>query len=504
MYELIKKVIIIPMFFIGVMLVIGAEECEPIENNVNSDDRTLTCENIKPTSTTFEYPKGVGNWAKSYENDYCVIECKEFISLAFEGIKRVYAGQGFSYPLNISANRHCKGTYKNVKDYDELYRKMIDAYMVLHGNAVNGNPRADVNEDGYMNAKDVATVNGWTNTLLTLDGKRILSLPNNVLALRQEIMRMKMKKTICSEWGKTTDKYTLNPTVNLGITTTKGEVQKKYNFVETEPYSNVKVEDESTYYSCSLTEVQRSGATEYVCKDEPTIIGWTDISTVMGKYTMPTVSLELYTGKVINNETGEKKDGQCIAGNIYFTDFEEITRPSLTDKNDRGYPLTLRVTGIGNNIDSKVSKNLNLTVNCFYQVSNISSPQKNTISGTPDSIYYKYKPYITSTQGLNLHEYRVIDLKDPFPGREPLANWVGSVKVLINGKVSEIPLKEYYITQKGTSIRSNNLYTIKLNSSTIKTISEYNNSNPYGLFNLDKYESSVFVKNHTNIIEKGN
>lgn len=500
----IKKItLFLGLFFIGIMITYGAEDCEPTKNNANSDDRVLTCDETKATVTNYEYPKGVGNWAISLDNPYCRIECKEYISLSFEGIQRTYAGMGFSYPLNVSATRSCKSTYKNVENFDKLYRQMVDAYMVLHGNQVNGKPREDVNEDGYMNAGDVTTVNGWANTLLSLDGKRVLAIGNPVDTLRSEIMYMKGLKTTCNEWGVTKDKYELNPTVGLNIATTKGNVTKNYKFVETSPYVNTKSEDESTLLSCSLSEALRDGARELNCRDEKTIIGWTDTSIVQGRYSMPVVNLELYSGKVIENEKGEIKTGQCIAGEKYFTDFEEATRPALNDKNDKGYPLVLKVTGIGNNIDKTVAKGLNLTVNCSYQVLNVSSPQKITTPGTPDSVYWQYKEFITGTQGLNLHEYRVIDVKEPFPGREPLTNWNGLVKVMINGKVREIPLKEYYITEKGTSIRSNTLYTIKLNSSSIKRISNYNNDNPYGIFNLDKNESSVFLKNNISIIEKG-
>ena len=147
----------------------GADDCDPIQSNVSSDSRTLTCDNSKPTVTSYEYPKGTGNWVKTFNNEYCTVVCKEFISLSFEGIKKVYAGQGFSYPLFVSANRNCKSTYSNVETFDKLYRKMVDAYMVL---ADPKEVKADVNNDGLMDSKDVETVNSWVNTLLTLDGRK--------------------------------------------------------------------------------------------------------------------------------------------------------------------------------------------------------------------------------------------------------------------------------------------------------------------------------------------
>lgn len=493
MYKYMKKIIILPLFFIGMMLVMGADDCDPIQSNVSSDSRTLTCDNSKPTVTSYEYPKGTGNWVKTFNNEYCTVVCKEFISLSFEGIKKVYAGQGFSYPLFVSANRNCKSTYSNVETFDKLYRKMVDAYMVL---ADPKEVKADVNNDGLMDSKDIETVNSWVNTLLTLDGRKILAFPDKAAALRGEIMEMKKMKTECNEWGNTTNRYSLDSTVNLSITTSKGKEQKKYSFVETTPYANVKTEDESTsYYSCRL---ESPNANELLCVDEPTITGWTEIATINGAYTMPTVNLELYTGKVIANEKGEIKDGQCIAGPVYFTDFEEVTRPALNDKNDKGYPLVLTALRIGNNIDKKVPKRFNLTVNCFYQVKNVSSPTES------DTVYTYHSDVITKREGFLLHEYRIIDLNNPFPGRNPLANWDGIVKVMINGKIQEIPLKEYYITEKGTSIRKNNLYTIKLNNSSVRAISRYNKSNAYGVFNLDKKENSIFVRKHNDIIKKGN
>ena len=475
-----------------------------IEDNNNIDNRVLTCDNVDTTITKYEYPKGSTNFVKSFENDYCVVECRENIALSFDGIKRVYAGMSFTYPLNLSAKRSCRSTNKNVQNFDSIYRTMVNSYMVLGGYKTDGTPRADINDDGKFNNADVAYVNSLVNSLLTLDGRRVLDLDrNNVVdanavdTLYNAINYMKTQKSSCDDWKSLADsKYIVNPEVNLNITTSKGIVSKKFDYVEALPYTSTVTNDSSNYFSCLLSEKLVSGFRELNCKDELTIIGWTEIASITGRYSLPKVDLELYTGKVINE--GESSSTKtCSAGERYYTSLKEITRPALNNVIDKGYPLVLSVTGIGNNVDKTVSKNLNLTVNCNYQVRNIASPQ------VGDSIYELYESYITNKEGLGLYEYRSIDLERPFPDREPLANWNGSVKVLINGKQRDVPLKEYYITKEGKTIRNRNMYTIILNESLVNNIRAYNTSVPYGVFNLDKNEKSVFVESNIQIIQKG-
>lgn len=485
MFKLIKKILIVPLFFVGIILVFG-EDCEPIIEPISNGNKI--CHESKSTVINYEYPKGIGNFKKTFENNYCRVDCKEFISISYPSIRKVYSGQGFSYPLYVSANRSCKAAYKNVEDFDKLYRKMISAYMVL---VDPSKPRADVNGDGLMDNKDLTEVNSWKNTLLTLDGRKILNLPNRVTALYNEINNMKNLKIECNEWGEETDKYSLNPIVDMSIATSEGTKEIKYVFKETE-YSNTKTESMSNESSCKLGERVVSGKKELFCIEEETIISWDGTFRIDGSYTMPNVSLELYTGKVIENPARIIRNGECIAGNTFFTKMNEKTRPALGDKIDKGYPLTLTVKSLGS------IKSFDLTVNCFYQVMNLTS-----LIDSEDSVYSYYKNFVTPGEDFSLHEYRIIDLEEPFPNRQPLANWIGSVKVMVAGKERIIPLREYYITEQGTTIRSNNLYTIRLNNSSVRAVSNYNKSNPYGVFNLDKNENSVFIRKNTNIVEKG-
>lgn len=511
MYKIFKKLIILPMFFMGIMLVLGAEDCEPIQNNVSSDDRTLTCDSEKAIVTSYEYPKGVGNQATALDNEYCKIVCKENIKFSFGSIRKVFSGMGFEYSINMSGKRSCQSTYKNVEDFDKLYREMIDSYLVLYGNKYDKNPRADANGDGFMDEEDVDFVKSKVNKLLTLKDmkgkqKTVLDLDQNGVVdfnaeqtLLNEISRMSDLKRSCNEWGTTEDsKYKLTPEARVLITTSKDRIEKKYEYVELQPYKPVVSENKSTYISCNLVNKSIFGLNVPSCSGETTKTGWTETVSILGKYTLPECYLELYTGKVINK--GEKTTRPtCIAGNKFYVSFDEKTRPDPPDsKTDNGYPIFVELKGIGNNIEKSGPKNMNLKINCSYQVLNYSSPLKTdyVVESFPGRV-------IKSYSGFSLFDYRAISLKDPFPGRDPLSNWDGFVKFISGKKEVKIPLKEYYITSKGENVRNKNLYTINLNNSTVRDIRGQNKSVYYGTFDLDQSERSRFIENNFNIIKRG-
>ena len=102
-----------------------------------------------------------------------------------------------------------------------------------------------------------------------------------------------------------------------------------------------------------------------------------------------------------------------------------------------------------------------------------------------DRIYYLLKE---STEAAAF-DYRIIDLNDPFPSREPGANWKGKEEIISSTKNQVL----------AGSIRR---FLISLNRSGIKKTREYNDLYKYDTFNLDEMEKSDFIKNNINIVSR--
>ncbi|MDD2625662.1 MAG: hypothetical protein PHR55_02780 [Bacilli bacterium] len=453
MYKKILKTFIFTLImFIGITLVNADPACEPIENNNNADNRVLTCDLEKTSTTKFEYPVGAGNQATLFENDYCVVACKEYIAFSIPSVRRVYAGMLFGYPLNVSAERSCRATYKDYVQFDTLFRQKIDTY-----------------NNGGLGALAKAT-------------------------LENEIYNMSNQKEDCDSWSKNiVSKYEIDPSVSLTIQTSTGDKIENYVYEESQPYSSIMTYDDTTYASCTLLDTPK-----FSCRNEKTNIGWTELARINGRYTIKEKEIELYYGKVHLEEENVAKRS-CLAGEKYYVPLTEMTKPALNDKNDNGYKLTLNAINIGNNIDNKVAKNLDLTVNCWYQVRNLISPQ-------PGDYFYNefIKQIPFESKNPLFYVYRIIDLNDPFPNRLPGANWDGEIDEIINGKEVKTTLEQKYITSTADTIRDKAPYRIELDNSRINSIKRYNAYSNYVDFDStkEKYEldRSKFIENNSSFI----
>ncbi|NLV90188.1 MAG: hypothetical protein GX032_01800 [Tenericutes bacterium] len=510
MYKKILKTFIFTLImFIGITLVNADPACEPIENNNNADNRVLTCDMDKDTSTSFQYPKGVGVQVTSFENPYCVVTCKENIAFSFDNAKVLSAGMGFTYPLYLSAQRQCMSEYKNVEDYDELLRKLIDAYMVLVGQKYFGGSRADYNYDGFSNRNDYLSVNDDKNILKDIEGNLVfnpaLDISNdvNIGRLKNTINNMSSFKEECNSWPLETNvgtEYSLNPDVSLNVTTSKGNVTEVYNYINnsstrTHTYNN------TGYNLCKLNETIESGISLYDCKPDTSYDGWSETSNIRGRFTIPPKKMELYTGKIeVLKDSDSDFVNWCKAGEKFFVSPTEITRPAESNKADKGYPLVLSVRNIGNNIEPLSPKNMTLTVNCYYQVINTLS-----LSETDPWFIENNSDWGINgrTSTINAIIYRPIDLNDPFPNRDPRINWDGTITEKINGSEVVRTLEEKFITSTADTIRNRTMYTIDLNASSIKNVKSYNREHPYIDWRLTPSEKSLFINNNTRIIKRG-
>ncbi len=516
-----KKVMIFLMIMLLVSIrTVKAMDCDPLEDtpaqgNANYINRTLTCDSEKTKTTKFEYPLG-GLSEEVFRNKLCVVACKESTVFSFPSTRRVYAGMSFGYPLNVSSERGCRGTYFDTyQDFDKTYRTLIDMYMVLDGNRINGVPKADIDKDGYYDIDDIRYVENQASKFLDIDGNKVLDLDGNgvldnnaIASLLRSIYNARTQKNQCDGWGTDVNLssiYSISPTVSLRLKTSTNDVIENYEYKETAPTSRLVTYDDTTYASCTLVETM-VGANrenrELSCENKKAIVGWNQLSRVTGRYTMKEKKVILYDGKVMPNDenTTEKT---CYAGEKYYTPLTEKTKPELDNAADTGYGMTLTVLGVGNNINSAVPKNYNLTVNCFYEVRNLLSPQEG------DYYYDKFSgQFPIGSKNPILYLYRTIDLKSPFPGvgRVPGANWDGEVTETINGQEVKRSLVEKYITSTAETIKTKSPYLINLTNDKINTIKRYNNNekNSYTKFNLSDFEKSDFVENYYTIVETKN
>ena len=223
---------------------------------------------------------------------------------------------------------------------------------------------------------------------------------------------------------------------------------------------------------------QKSNLTKLNSNNIKTINEWTETARIFGKYTMKDTYIEKYTGEiktVYSNNT-------CNAGDRYFVSMNELTRPVKNDTTDKGYKLTLIAQNIGQNEKDIKNKNNNFTwnlnVDCWYQVKNLAFPQGGSGTNTDDN-YSKY--------GGTAFEYRLIDLENPFPGREPGANWKGH---------------ESIITSTNDNLSSLERFVITLDRSRINRVREYNDVHSYDTFNLSEMEKSLFIINNPTIVKR--
>ena len=370
-----KKLIFVLMLM---PVVVFGSTCTVNNDTQTGYDRNLVCDAEKRTTTTFRTKEDV----TVLDNSVCTITCTEDVVYSIDPIKKVLAGTSFNYPLYASGERKCNAAY-HYDTYETKIRKLVDEYATLTGDAkaTKGN----------------------------------------------EITNYYAEKKACDEFTKEGSelqhKYSYDDyVVNLHIeTSTSTDVVVPYVFVETEKYDSNVIIDEINYRgSCIFNEVEKT------CSNgNKTINGWTETARIFGKYTMKDTYIEKYTGEiktVYSNNT-------CNAGDRYFVSMNELTRPVKNDTTDKGYKLTLIAQNIGQNEKDIKNKNNNFTwnlnVDCWYQVKNLAFPQGGSGTNTDDN-YSKY--------GGTAFEYRLIDLENPFPGREPGANWKGHESIITSTK----------------------------------------------------------------------
>lgn len=467
MRKFIILLLLLPVTVLGVT-------CNPVKDTQTSYDRTLTCDADESTVTVFTTDTPKVNKVK-LDNDVCKIECIEDVIYSVDPIKKVLAGTGFNYPLYVSGERRCTATYKYT-EYESEIKRLINKYNEVK-NFNNTIP--------LIAFDDSRTCTTQARNMCKLDGKNLeisgCNTPKNgkyyftcnTSNYEEEILRTivnlyddkKQCDNYVNNYKDASAKYTHNGNVSLKIETSQGDINVPYKFVEMQEYESKSIIDEEKYNSaCNYNEI-----TKKCDGSDKTISGWTNISRVFGKYTMDDVYLEKYTGKVKNVYS----DKTCNAGDKYFTDFQEFSRPKSGDETDNGYKLTLVAKNIGNNL-GKASPVWNLTVNCWYELENLIFPQN-----TPARTDENYPEY-----GNTAFRYRLIDLSKPFPDRDAGANWKGY---------------EHLITNNLSMLEK---FVITLDRSSIGEIKEYNSVHSYDTFNLDEMEKSPFIVDNHDIIDR--
>lgn len=402
-------------------MVVFGITCETVKDNQEGNSRSLVCDNEKSTTTTFKTSKE----ETVLENSVCKITCSEEVIFSVDPIKKVLSGTSFNYPLYASGERKCKAVY-NYQKYEAEIKKLVSEYATLTGTAKSNKANEITNYYAQKKACDEFTKEG-------------------------------------SEYNK---KYEYNGDVSLKVETSINEEIVPYEFKEISEYSSNVIMDEVRYDSCNYNETAKT------CQGSSrTISGWTETAKMYGKYTMNDAFIEKYTGEIKNTYSGNT----CNAGDRYFVSMNELTRPVKNDTTDKGYKLTLTATKLGNNLVAATG-NWKLNVECWYKVKNLIFPQNNP-GGSTDENYEKY--------GGTAFQYRIIDLDNPFPERNPGANWVGKEDIIYSTKDNLTSLQRFIIT---------------LDRSKIIETREYNDLHSYDTFNLNEMEKSSFIEANPSII----
>lgn len=291
----------------------------------------------------------------------------------------------------------------------------------------------------------------------------------------REITNLYQERLACDnfkeEGTEKFNKYGMDANVNIIIETSTGDVDVPYHYEDMSNYANNVITYSKDFDGCEINLTTRK------CNEvEQMTSEWVETASFNGKYTMQDTFLELYTGK--RKIVYDSKS--CNAGDRYFVPFNEITKPRSEDKTDLGYKITLNARRLGDNMLPINRNNWNLTVNCYYQVSNLMYPQQDNRGNCIDENCNKY--------GTTAFEYRIVDLADPFPSREPGANWKG---------------REEIITSTKDNISALLRFTINLKRSGIRKVRQYNELYSYDTFNLNEMEKSKFIINNTSIVCRG-
>ena len=429
-----KKVLIFVIALIMPVIVFG-QTCDTERDPATGNNRSITCDAENSVVTNFKTTSEV----TAIDNGVCTIKCTEELALSIDPIKKVLAGMSFSYPLYVSGERKCTATYDYVT-YNKKIKDLIKEYESLSGAAK------------------------------TTKGNEL----TNYYALRKQCDNFTVKGS--DEFNE----YKLDAKVKLDVETSTGvDKDIKYKFESLLDYTNTVTQDDVVYDNCQYNETTRK------CTETGrTITGWQETARVIGKYAMENRYLEKYTGKVLDKPAANT----CDAEDRYFVGLNELTKPLTGDTRNQGYKLTLYAESLGDNLMRKNAPHYDrstwkLTATCYYQVKNFMYPQQESSTG-------RCIDEMCNEIGTIGYMYRIIDLNDPFPDREPGANWKG---------------KETIISSTKDRITSLERFRINLNRNSIKRVRDYNaaqGTNGYTTFDLTDMEKSKFIISNTSIITR--
>ena len=391
--------------------------CNPIENEPDKAGNTYT----KSLRCDPEYKNSVkytGEEEVVLDNEVCKITCSEEVIFAIDPVKKVLAGTSFSYPIYTSGIRKCRAVY-NYVNYETKIKE-------------------------YVNSNNTA-----------------------------QIKRLQEQKLSCDEFtteGSVYEKrYTFDGKVEAEIETSESNKKIEYVYKQMGDYDNVVEKNEVLYNSCNLNNANKCAGGDY------TMASWIQTVSVTGKYTMPDVYLEKYTGEVKEKSV----ENTCNAKDRFFTSFKEETRLESGEGETKDYGYEMKITAEGLNNDLVTSDIWNLNVTCNYQVKNVIFPQENCIGNNCSEIYDKY--------GKTAFEYRPVDLSNPFPSGKIPANWLGKVNIITDTRNNLSTLRKFEIT---------------LDRSGINKLRTYNDTHSYDTFNVDEMEKSNLIKDNIEIFDR--
>ncbi len=183
-----------------------------------------------------------------------------------------------------------------------------------------------------------------------------------------------------------------------------------------------------------------------------------------------------YISKLNENDnlyTKENEDIEITIKPNYMGGEKIVTTHTYDEIGYRNFYVTLVNGGITGEVDSKIDDNESF--DCQYRLMNQFIGQTEVgIPGDGNPFYY----------------FRQISLTVPFPNRilPPSSNWYGTV-----GNTNKTK-EEVYITDKGDSVYSSPIYSVKLTNANIEDIREYNKNAVSGYLDWTTMECHEFDK----------
>lgn len=280
-----------------------------------------------------------------------------------------------------------------------------------------------------------------------------------------QINNLLLEKQECDEYYKKDEagEYKINADVTFEVQNSSKTEIVDYVYYETNELEPVYEESAVPYRGCEL----QNGTSNCIYTTR-VVSEWDSIDRNDGVYTVGERYIEAYTGN-IKKTSSDPND--CKICNAYVVSFYEKTKPEAGVVGDKGYTLKIVAKNVGGNI-TPTDDVWNLTINCWYTVENIIFPQSGDVN------YTKYGEF-----GFM---YRLIDLKNPFPKRDPGDNWFGKIDFIRE------------------DTRSNIMYEINLTRGAIKTVREDNELHPnsYSIFDYDINGRNSFIEKYISIITR--